>query len=212
MSKIYLEIFDTDRNQVFQKLSHFRQDGYLAGGTALALQINHRKSFDFDVFIENPVSHQLKKKVEQVFGKNEYYVNTGEQISFNTEKYIGITFVTYYYKPLFSPIKTASIELANMLDIAADKAHTIGRRAVWRDYVDFYFLLKWDLITVTDIIKYAQSKFGYEFIKTQFLEQLVYFKDLKMQKIDFLKESYTDTQIRSFLVKKVEEYLKKVLP
>lgn len=212
MSKIHLEIFDTDRNQIFQKLSLFRKDGYLAGGTALALQINHRKSFDFDIFIEKPVGHNLKKRVEQVFGKNEYYINTGEQISFKTIKNIGITFVTYYFKPLFVPIKTTSISLASIKDIAADKAHTIGRRAVWRDYVDFYFLLKWNLVTLTDIINHAQRKFGYEFIKTQFLEQLVYFKDLNMQKIDFLKVSYTDSDIQSFLVKKVEDYLKKILP
>lgn len=212
MSKIHLEIFDTDRYQIFQKLSLFRKDGYLAGGTALALQIKHRKSFDFDVFIENPVSHQLKKRVEQVFGINEYYVNTGEQISFNTKKNIGITFVTYYFKLLFLPVTTKYIHLASIKDIAADKAHTIGRRAVWRDYVDFYFLLKWNLVTLTDIINYAQSKFGYEFVKTQFLEQLVYFKDLNMQKIDFLKESYTDSEIQSFLCQRVEEYLKKVLP
>lgn len=212
MSKIHLEIFDTDRYQIFQKLSSFRKDGYLAGGTALALQINHRKSFNFDVFIENSVSRQLKKRVADVFGKNEYYVDTGDQISFNTTKNIGITFVTYYFKPLFLPVKTTSISLASIRDIAGDKAHTIGRRAVWRDYVDFYFLLKWNLVTLTDIIHHAQSKFGNEFIKTQFLEQLIYFKDLNMQKIDFLKESYTDAYIQSFLATKVEEYLKTVLP
>ena len=51
MSEIHLELFDTNRQNVFVQLSEFKTFGYLAGGTALALQINHRKSFDFDIFI-----------------------------------------------------------------------------------------------------------------------------------------------------------------
>lgn len=211
MSKIYLEIFDTNRREIFKKLSFFRQDGYLAGGTALTLQINHRKSFDFDVFIEKPVSHKFKNKIEQIFGKCDYYINTGEQISFTTKENIGMTFVTYYFKTLLPPLKTDSISLASIYDIAADKAYTIGRRAVWRDYVDFFILLRKNIVVIEEIIEGAEKKFGTEFVRTQFLEQLVYFKDLKIQKIDFLKESYTDEQIRSFLSQKVEEYLKKVL-
>lgn len=50
MSKIYLEILDKERIKIFQKMGDFKRIGYLAGGTALALQIKHRKSFDFDIF------------------------------------------------------------------------------------------------------------------------------------------------------------------
>jgi len=39
MSKIYPEIFDQERKETFQKLKTFGSKSYLAGGTALALQL-----------------------------------------------------------------------------------------------------------------------------------------------------------------------------
>jgi len=40
MSKIYLEILDNERLTIFNKLKAFENEGYLAGGTALAFQLN----------------------------------------------------------------------------------------------------------------------------------------------------------------------------
>lgn len=212
MSKIHLEILDETRKAAWKKLSPFVRQGYLAGGTALALQINHRKSVDFDIFINKAVDNRLHRKVEKIFGKNDYYVNTGDQISFTTRDGIGITFVWCYYKLLYPVVHTSSLPLASVYDIAADKAHTIGRRAVWRDYVDFFILLKWKIVTIATIIELAQKKFGGEFSETQFLQQLSYFDDLRQMPIEFLKDSYTTGEIKAFLEREVANYLKKILP
>ena len=67
MSKIYLEIFDKPRLNVFEKLRAFKSDGYLAGGTALALQIKHRISYDFDVFISHSIDNTLRQQIKSVF-------------------------------------------------------------------------------------------------------------------------------------------------
>lgn len=211
MSKIYLEILDKGRKEIFHELANFKNIGYLAGGTALALQINHRISLDFDIFISKAVDNRLKLKVEKIFGKSEYYINTGDQISFHEKHDISVTFVWYYYKNLFSLCKTYSILLATPKDIAADKAHTIGRRAIWRDYVDIYFLLKKNILTLPKIISLAEKKFGGEFNQTLFLDQLVYFDDLKVVPITFIKEKPDPSEIKSFLSKAVTDYLKKVL-
>ena len=212
MSEIHLEILDKKRQQVFQKLARFRHFGYLAGGTALALQIGHRKSVDFDVFVRRAIRPSLKHLVQSVFGKQSFYVNTGDQISFTTVEGIGITFVWYYYPLLYPQIKTDSIGLATVLDIAADKAETIGRRAVWRDYVDFFFLLKKKLTTIDQIIALATKKFEGEFIETQFLQQLTYYADLEVMPIEYIGESYTPEEIKSLLEEAVKGNLKKILP
>src|SRR3989304_296448 len=68
MSKIYLEIFDEERLWVFEKLVFFNKVGILAGGTAIALQIKHRKSFDFDVFTKSEITEHLRQKVRKVLG------------------------------------------------------------------------------------------------------------------------------------------------
>lgn len=211
MSKIFLEILDTERQAVFNKLSIFKQDGYLAGGTALALQIKHRRSVDFDIFVNKSITNALRRKIEGAFGRQTLYVNTGDQISFAVNA-IEITFVWYYYPLLYKPVFTSSIPIASVADIAADKAHTVGRRAVWRDYVDLYTFLKRNLFTLKDIIELARRKFQGDFIETQFLEQLAYFEDIAVKPIEFLDSPVSNDQIQSFLSQQVEEYLRQILP
>ena len=209
MSKIYLDLLDKSRKKVFSTLSAFKPLGYLAGGTALALQINHRKSKDFDVFINQAVDNNLRLKIKKTFGEVNFYANTDDQISFETKNHVKITFLWYYFKPLKQFIDTDSLSLVSVDDIAADKAITIGRRAVWRDYVDIFFLLKEKILTLDSIISYAKKKFKGEFVETQFLEQLSYFGDLKEVPIEFVKHSYSSSEIKPYLEKEVSLYVKK---
>jgi len=60
---LHYEALDAERNKVWRKLAEFKQAGYLAGGTALALQIGHRISYDFDVFCPKPVTALLARKI-----------------------------------------------------------------------------------------------------------------------------------------------------
>lgn len=207
MSQIHPEILDTDRLDVFHQLVKCKQFGYLAGGTALALQINHRKSFDFDIFVPEQIGNSLRRTIKTIFGDRRHEVDTADQITFTGPNNIQITFLWYYFKPLFPLIPTESISLSTIGDIAADKAMTIGRRAVWRDYVDIYVLLSQKYVTLTTIIQHAKKKFGTEFIETQFLEQLTYYQDITIVPIDFIGKSVETTEIQTFLTKEVANYL-----
>ena len=161
MSKIFLEILDHDRREILKKLVDFRDEGYLAGGTALALQIGHRTSYDFDIFVDDPIKKSLENKIREKFGKVIYKWNTSEQVTFTILKSnIGITFVVQDFKPAFPRVETPYLALASVKDIAADKAYTIGRRATWRDYVDIFVVLKKRLLTLDDIVKFAVKKCG----------------------------------------------------
>lgn len=212
MSKIHLDVLTKPEQDVFAQLLSFRKDGYLAGGTALALQIQHRRSYDFDIFVAKPVGAIFRKRVKQIFGKVDFYVDTSEQISFRTKENIAVTFVTYYYQTLFPQTRTESVNLANVADIACDKAHTVGRRAIWRDYVDLFILLKRGIVTIEYLCEMAEKKFGGAFNEALFLEQLCYFKDVAQTPTEFLKESYTPLQIQKFLEKEVRAYLASILP
>lgn len=208
MSKIHLEILDEPRKLVFKKLKAFSNLGYLAGGTALALQISHRLSLDFDFFVNQPLKRTLVKKCGEVFGEDIQVIRqTADQLTFYTAANIKLDFVYYWYSLIAPLVKTPSANLASIADIAADKAATIGRRATWRDYVDIFFLLKGKLFSLKKIIDLSQKKFGGEFNELLFLEQLVYFKDLEMTKIKFLKEKYSESEIKHYLEGKVKEFL-----
>ena len=210
MSKIYLEIFDQQRRETFQKLKTFGSKSYLAGGTALALQIGHRRSFDFDLFTPKPIGNSLRKQVRNIFGDVQYSHNTADQVIFETVENISVTFLHYWFSLLYGKIDTNSIPLASISDIVADKAHTIGRRAIWRDYVDVFYVLKQNLMNIEDIISDAQNKFKGEFVAEQFLEQLVYYDDIELVDIDWLKEEYDTKEIKSFLQEKVRAYVKTI--
>ena len=188
MSKIHLELLDKERQVVFQALSVFKNVGYLAGGTGLALQINHRRSEDFDIFIDRPVDNKLKLKIEKIFNNVSYSLNTSDQINFKTKDGIKVTFFWYYFKPIGNLIRTDSLSLASIDDIVADKAHTIGLRAIWRDYVDIFLLLKTENYSLKKIIDLGKRKFKGEFVELQFLEQLRYFDDLQIVPVDFVKK------------------------
>ncbi|PJE61930.1 hypothetical protein COU87_01960 [Candidatus Roizmanbacteria bacterium CG10_big_fil_rev_8_21_14_0_10_39_12] len=210
MSKIYPEIFDQERKETFQKLKTFGSKSYLAGGTALALQLGHRRSFDFDLFTPKPIGNSLRKQVRNIFGDVQYSHNTADQVIFETVENISVTFLHYWFSLLYGKIDTNSIPLASISDIVADKAHTIGRRAIWRDYVDVFYVLKQNLMNIEDIISDAQNKFKGEFVAEQFLEQLVYYDDIELVDIDWLKEEYDTKEIKSFLQEKVRAYVKTI--
>ena len=209
MSKIYLEILDKNRQKIFKSLSQFRDFGYLGGGTALALQILHRESFDFDIFVSKPIDNNLRVKVKNIFADIRVDVDTQDQMTFRTTSQVSITFLWYYFDNLYPLVKTESLSLASFWDIIADKAYTIGRRAVWRDYVDMYFVIKKQFVHLSKIISLAKKKFKGNFNESLFLEQLVYFKDLEVVPIEFINEKPTAAEIKKLLEDQVKNYIRK---
>ena len=210
MSQVYFEVFTEAEKKEFPKLAKFAKIGILAGGTALALQIKHRCSYDFDIFCSDELSKNLSRQARDIFGKLTIVNRFEDNLTFITSSGAKITFVYYPFPSLYPNISTSVIKLFHWRDIALDKAYTIGRRAQYRDYVDLFFLMKEKKITIDWIIKNAVKKFESEFPKKIFLEQIVYFKDLKIFPVEFLREKYTPGEIKSFFEKVAEQYIKNI--
>lgn len=212
MSLPYQDRLSPERHQAFNKLKYF-SNYVLAGGTGIMFQMGDRISYDFDCFSEKNIPKSLLTKVKKIFGEDIFVqIETSDMILFKTKEGVDISFVFHPYKPLLKPIKTNSIAVFTLDDLAANKAFTIGRRGVWRDYIDIFFFLKRKRYSLKDLIKLAERKFGGEFSEKLFLGQLIYFDDIKILPTVFLKEKYSDVEIKSFLSKSVEDYLRKILP
>ena len=54
ISNLHLDILDKERQSLLHKLLPFTKAFVLGGGTALALQLCHRESYDFDFFSQQP--------------------------------------------------------------------------------------------------------------------------------------------------------------
>lgn len=198
---------------MFESLGAFGNRFVLAGGTAIMLQIGHRRSYDFDCFTEQPLSKILLHKTRKIFGSS-IVIEVDEEwmLTVRTKTGVEVSFVRHPYPLLLPPVQTPYISLFHMNDLAANKAYVIGRRPAWRDYVDLFVLIKWNLYTIDSLIRLGEQKFTGEFNPKLFLQQLVFFDDIKVVDTAFLKDSYTAEEIKAFLSEQVNSYLKTVLP
>lgn len=179
ISNIHFDILDSQRRELLEKLLPFTNDFILGGGTALALQLNHRQSFDFDFFSASPIRQTLLEKLSRMIPIKKIAVNTSDELTFFTAEQIKVTFL-YYPFEYIPPIIMAEngLRLFSIEDIATKKAYTIGRRGVYRDYFDLYTILNYKHMSLSHLISNAKKVYGSIFDEKIFLQQLVYFDDV----------------------------------
>jgi hypothetical protein len=205
-----LELLDKKRLGVLQKLIPFATDFVLGGGTALALQIAHRKSYDFDFFSSSQIPKKLLEKLSTALTIENVAVDTLDELTFFTTDAIKITFLYYPFKPFFKDIKTENgLLLFQIKEIALQKAYAIGRRGEYRDYFDLYTILKEGYIDLKEIIVGAKQVYGSVFDEKLFLEQLVYYGDLLNFNVAPISKTQlpTPVEIKQYFEALVKEYL-----
>ena len=209
MTKLYLDVLDEPRRKVFERLSVFtRLGGVLAGGTAMALQLNHRRSDDFDIFFPSLITNESRRRLISITEKPiNIRLDNSRQLTLSDKNGIKVTLVIHEFPPLYPVINTVSLPLFHLADLASNKAFTVGKRGVWRDYADLFYLLKFKLISLEQIIKEAEKRFGDQFSAKLFLEQLVYNKDIFDFRIDYIGKKYTPEEVMLFLEKVEKDYL-----
>ena len=204
ISKLHWEVLDDPQEKALQSLEKFSDRGILGGGTALALQLGHRKSVDLDVFVAKPISFQFLAKVKEYYKSLRLLIHTGDELTFISPYEVKISFIFYPYASLYTSVSTPSIKFFHWRDIALDKAHTIGRRNEWRDYVDLYFCIK-NSFSLKEIMEGAQKKFGDSFSEKLFLSQLLYIQDIADFTIELFDKSLTSEKVQLFFEEKIRE-------
>ncbi len=125
-----------------EKFVPYTGEYILGGGTALALQLAHRKSFDFDFFYSSPIPKNFLEKLSEVLEISTISVDSSEELTFFTKDEIKLTFLYYPFGYAFPLITLENgLTLFPVKDIAIKKAYTIGRRGEYRDYFDLYAIL-----------------------------------------------------------------------
>lgn len=158
-------------------IKQFSASFYLVGGTALTLQLGHRRSIDFDLFTNRPFDNlHLRSLIKKRHIINRILIETKTEFTLFVDN-IKITFYHYHYpiKHLISFDKI--ITMPDPLTIAAMKAFALGHRAKWKDYVDLYFILQHH--SLKEIVSKAHEYYtAGEFDEKLFREQLAYHQDL----------------------------------
>lgn len=164
-----------------------QQDGILSdflliGGTALAMQIEHRQSEDLD--FATGKSKLPKHKIEKLLGRLEEegmevvditdpgarddFINDGYEIEDYQQDWLvdgtKLTFFTYGKNPYESDVisnstyqSLESIKIASLDTIAKTKCHTLTRRMKSRDLFDVYYLIQSGHLTVEKVVAEMQK-------------------------------------------------------
>jgi predicted nucleotidyltransferase component of viral defense system len=191
--------------KLFPTLAAFG-DFYLAGGTALALQIGHRISVDFDMFHEDTIDRSLLPKVKKTFAgfPVEPSINNPDELTVFIGN-IKVTFLSYPF-PMAEPLVVINgLRMLSVKEIAATKAYTIGRRGTYKDYVDLYFIIAEHHASLEEVIAIAEKKFGHEFNSRLFAEQLLFMDDIQDYHVDFLKPPVKAEDITAFFRERISE-------
>lgn len=178
--KIHGGVLDKKRRELLDKLCLYVKDYILGGGTALALQLNHRKSYDFDFFTSSQVPKNLLEKLSNAISIGNISIDSADELTFFTKNKIKVTFLHYPFGYSF-PIETLEngLKVFGIKDIAIKKAYTIGRRGEYRDYFDLYTILKNNYMDLPELIRITKKIYGSVFDEKIFLTQLIYFEDLR---------------------------------
>lgn len=124
----------------------------LCGGTALAIQIGHRKSEDLDFMMwrksktEKPEVNwsAIEKEIKEKIGEIENFNMLGfDRVEFLVKGVKFSFFVSDNYSPVSTPVDyLGNIRLADIESIMAMKMEVMLRRAKFRDYYDIYSILR----------------------------------------------------------------------
>lgn len=174
---------------------------YLCDGTALALQIGHRKSIDFDLATPEEIRPESILRTLQAKGHfpEHTLTATADELAIIVQG-VKLTFFSFPFpiRPTVSWPR-AGIQLPEIPVIGSMKAYALGRRSKWKDYVDLYFMLR-DHVTLPELIHRTKTLFRGAFNAKLFLEQLCYFDDVDMtEQVDFMNEAVPDETIREWL-------------
>jgi len=207
MNNIYKNVLTNEMQKIYPILSEFRDDFYLAGGTGLALLTGHRVSVDFDLFSDNKIKKTLLKRVEVIFKKfpQQTILNTSDELTIiigNTK----ITFLYYPFKKILPLESNKPISVLSAKEILVSKAYSIGRRGIYKDYVDLYIGLNENIASLSEIIQLAKEKYLSAFNDRLFLEQLVYLDDIEEVEIVMIDKSLPSKKdLKDFFSKKISE-------
>ncbi len=155
------------------------EGAYLAGGTALALQLGHRISLDFDFFTRKKFDAKLVvQKLARLPAHFELERTAeGTILGYVAQTKFSLFFYTY---PLIGDLqKFLGVQVASINDIAPMKIAAVSDRGTKRDFIDLYCIIAvYKQCTLEDALRFYDEKFKLlHQNKLHILKSLTYFED-----------------------------------
>lgn len=204
---LYLQILDPKQSDLLKALNFLGKDVYLAGGTALALQLGHRKSLDFDFYSKtNFDSEILVAKFQNNF-KSLIVNRIVKDTLILTVNDVSFSLFYYPYRLIRSEVRLESTKMASVPDIAAMKLIAVAMRGKRRDFVDIYYLLK--KYSLRNLLGFVKTKYP-AFEEMMVLKGLIYFEDAEDEDlargVKILDKSFSWEEAKRLIFDEVKKY------
>jgi hypothetical protein len=202
MVEIKYHILPSDQLSLYNKLkkANWLKPFYLAGGTALALQLGHRISNDFDFFSDEEFDNdQIVSLLEQ---KDKFIrLSEARNTLHGQLKNIRVSFIRHHYPILGEMIGDDFMKLASLKDIACMKLSAVNSRGTKKDFVDIYFLLK--LFSLKDMISLYEKKYHTEFYEYMITKSLLWFEDAETDPMPNMIENISWEEVKKVIISAV---------
>lgn len=175
----------------------------LVGGTALSLQIGHRKSIDLDLFTQTDfvADEILQHLLDNGYSPQVRHVQ--KQTLIVEIEGIKVDFIRFRYPFANDILLWEDIRLADIRDIACMKIDAIMGRGKKKDFCDLYFLLQ--RFSLKDMMTWYANMFQHSTLFHVF-KSLTWFEDANLEgELDVFDETYDWEKAKETIVKAVEK-------
>lgn len=187
------------------------RDYFLVGGTALALQMGHRKSDDIDLFTAKGLEiSEIAKYLKLNYGRKYQLLNSQNMIYQVIIDGIKVDFVHHPFELVEKVYVENEITFLGKKDISAMKLHAIetsGDRA--KDFVDIFFLLR--EIPLKKMFDYYKKKYATNNIFNA-KRSLGFFDDVpedSWQEVRLIKEKVTAAAVKNTIINAIQDFNKR---
>lgn len=181
---------------------------YMAGGTGLALQLGHRRSYDLDFFTTGEFE---PSEVATRLGLLGHFVVQSKSSGtlhglFN---HIRLSFFAYPYPLLKELHRLSGISIADPVDIGCMEIDAISSRGSRKDFIDLYVICL-EIASLEEMLGYFEKKYkGIEYKKLHILKSLIYFDDAEQEPMPLMLKSIEWVDVREFFSKQVRSILRR---
>jgi predicted nucleotidyltransferase component of viral defense system len=178
---------------------------YLAGGTALALQIGHRLSVDLDFFSPTEDIPSTRAGLEKALAPfNATLADSSWGNLVYLAKNVRVGFYGYGYPLVVPLIETKEVRLASIEDIALMKLDALLSRSARKDFYDLYFICQ--SIPLRQIFDYAPKKYpSVRDFEAQTVKRLVYFENAEVEANPSMLQPVDWQTVKEYFIKQAKE-------
>lgn len=178
---------------------------YLAGGTALALQLGHRLSLDLDFFSSEHFGEDAFLQRLQVLPEFAL-VSKAPYTLHATVGTTKVSFLGYAYPTLFPLREFLGTQVADPRDIACMKVSAIAGRGTKRDFIDLYLAAR--EYGLDEILRMFAEKFSQAHYSTvHLLKSLTFFADAEKDPMPHMLVPLQWDEVKAFFVREVPRLL-----